>query len=63
MVEIFLAFLGSICPGVIYNVEKRNLMWLVSAVCWGGLPTAHLMKLRRVLYLHLFGSCDCRYLQ
>lgn len=28
MVEIFLAFLGSICPGVIYNVEKRNLMWV-----------------------------------
>ncbi|GAE88866.1 hypothetical protein JCM21531_2348 [Acetivibrio straminisolvens JCM 21531] len=28
MIEIFLAFIGSICPGVIYNVEKRNLMWV-----------------------------------
>ncbi|HHV30546.1 MAG TPA: threonine/serine exporter [Clostridium sp.] len=28
MREILLAFIGSICPGVIYNVEKRNLIWV-----------------------------------
>ncbi|MFZ5987060.1 MAG: threonine/serine exporter family protein [Bacillota bacterium] len=28
MKEIILAFIGSICPGILYNVEKRNLVWI-----------------------------------
>lgn len=28
MAEIILAFIGSLCPGILYNVEKRNLIWV-----------------------------------
>lgn len=28
MEEALLAFIGSICPGILYNVEKRNLIWV-----------------------------------
>lgn len=28
MKEIILAFIGSVCPGILYNVERRNLGWV-----------------------------------
>lgn len=28
MTEILLAFIGSLCPGILYNVGKRNLFWV-----------------------------------
>jgi len=52
--EIFLAFLGSICPGVIYNVEKRNLMWVGFGGMLGWITYRTFNEITRVLYLHLF---------
>lgn len=27
MIEIVLAFLGSYCPAILFNIERRNLVW------------------------------------
>lgn len=36
MKEIFLAFLGSYCPAILFNIEKKNLFWagLCGAMGW-----------------------------
>lgn len=28
MEEIFLAFIASLCPGIMYNVTRKNLIWV-----------------------------------
>ena len=36
MKEIFLAFLGSYCPAILFNIERKNLIWagLCGATGW-----------------------------
>ena len=36
MKEIFLAFLGSYCPAILFNIERKNLVWagLCGAAGW-----------------------------
>lgn len=34
MVELVLAFVGSLCAGVLFNVNKKNLLWIgLSGMC------------------------------
>ncbi len=43
MIEIFLAFLGSYCPAVLFNIERKNLFWagLCGAAGWTAYKTAY----------------------
>jgi len=44
MEEIFLAFIASLCPGIMYNVARKNLLWVGLAGMFGWITYASMLE-------------------
>jgi uncharacterized membrane protein YjjB (DUF3815 family) len=45
MKEFVLAFLGSYCPAILFNIERKNLVWagLCGAIGWAAYKSTHML--------------------
>jgi len=44
MKEIILAFMASLCPGILYNVTRRNLLWVGLSGMFGWIVYAWMLE-------------------
>lgn len=44
MEEIFLAFIASLCPGIMYNVTRKNLIWVGLSGMFGWITYAAMLE-------------------
>lgn len=51
MKEIILAFLGSYCPAILFNIERKNLFWagLCGAIGWTAYKRIYLLTEKNIL--------------
>ncbi len=57
MGEIILAFIASICPGIMYNVTRRNLLWVGLSGMLGWITYAGMLEsTENVIFSSFFGA-------
>lgn len=57
MGEIILAFIASICPGIMYNVTRRNLLWVGLSGMLGWITYAGMLdSTGNVIFSSFFGA-------
>lgn len=57
MGEIILAFIASICPGIMYNVTRRNLLWVGFSGMLGWITYAGMLESTgNVIFSSFFGA-------
>jgi uncharacterized membrane protein YjjB (DUF3815 family) len=51
MKELFFAFVGSYAPAILFNVERKNLIWagLCGTVGWGAYEITYMLSERNIL--------------
>lgn len=56
MVELILAFFGSLCPAILFNVEKKKFLWIGFSGTSGWLVYSWLLKLTDQVILSTFAG-------
>lgn len=54
VIELILAFVGSVCPGILFNVKKSNLVWIGFSGTFGWLAYSAVSKATGEVILSTF---------